>query len=289
MNTACHVMNRALIRPILFKTPYELYNDKRPNITYFRVFGCKCFILNTKDKLGKYDPKSDEGIFLGYSSHGKSYRIFNKRTLVVEESVHVTFDENPRKSQEIEHIDDDDDELVDKMKKVDINENAVKSDQNEVISLDQTNQELPRDWKYMRSHPKDQIIGETLQGVRTRGSLRNELEYQAFISQFEPKNFDEAEKDENWILAMQEELNQFERSKVWTLVPRPQNHPTIGTKWVYRNKLDESGVVVRNKARLVAQGYNQEEGIDYDETYAPVARLEAIRMLLAYSCYMNFK
>ena len=88
---------------------------------------------------------------------------------------------------------------------------------------------------------------------------------------------------------MQEELNQFERNDVWTLVPRPKNHIIIGTKWVFRNKKDESGVITRNKARLVAQGFNQEEGIDYDETYAPVARLEAIRMLLAYACYKDFK
>ena len=88
---------------------------------------------------------------------------------------------------------------------------------------------------------------------------------------------------------MQEKLNQFERNKVWTLVPRPKHHPIIGVKWVFRNKMDEQGVITRNKARLVAKGYNQEEGIDYDETYAPVARLEAIRMLLAYAYFMNFK
>ncbi|GMJ08431.1 cysteine-rich RLK (RECEPTOR-like protein kinase) 8 [Hibiscus trionum] len=87
---------------------------------------------------------------------------------------------------------------------------------------------------------------------------------------------------------MQEELNQFERSNVWTLVDRPSNQSTIGTKWVFRNKLDESGNIVRNKARLVAQGYTQEEGIDFDETYAPVARMEAIRMFLAYACYHDF-
>ena len=88
---------------------------------------------------------------------------------------------------------------------------------------------------------------------------------------------------------MQEELNQFERNNVWELVEKPENYPIIGTKWVFRNKLDENGIVIRNKARLVAKGYNQEEGIDYEETYALVARLEAIRMLLAYASIMDFK
>ena len=76
---------------------------------------------------------------------------------------------------------------------------------------------------------------------------------------------------------------------MWTLVSRPKHHPIIGTKWVFRNKMNEKGVITRNKARLVAKGYNQEEGIDYDETYAPIARLEAIRMLLAFASFMNFK
>ncbi|GJU26606.1 retrovirus-related pol polyprotein from transposon TNT 1-94 [Tanacetum coccineum] len=93
----------------------------------------------------------------------------------------------------------------------------------------------------------------------------------------------------SWIIAMQEELNQFIANDVWELVPQPKNMTIIGTKWVFRNKLDENGIVSRNKARLVAQGYNQQEGINYDETYAPVARLESIRILLAYACALDFK
>ena len=89
VNTACYILNSVLIRPLLTKTPYELWNNKKPNVSYFKVFECKCFILNEKDNLGKFDAKSDEGIFLGYSSVSKAFRIFNKRTLIIEESIHV--------------------------------------------------------------------------------------------------------------------------------------------------------------------------------------------------------
>ena len=87
---------------------------------------------------------------------------------------------------------------------------------------------------------------------------------------------------------MQEELNPFERSGVWELVPRPSNQSVIGTRWIFRNKMDKNGIIIRNKERLVAQGFNQEEVIDYEETFAPIARLEAIRMLLAFACFKDF-
>ena len=87
---------------------------------------------------------------------------------------------------------------------------------------------------------------------------------------------------------MQEELNQFVRNDVWDLVQCLTDYPIIGNRWVFKNKLDESGQVIKNKARLVAQGYNQEKGIDFDETYTPAVRLESIRILLAYAYFMNF-
>ena len=104
----------------------------------------------------------------------------------------------------------------------------------------------------------------------------------------EPAKVEKALEDEDWVMAMQEELNNFERNQVWTLVEQP-NTNAIGTKWVFRNKQDENGVMTRNKARLVAQGFTQVEGLDFEETYAPVARVEAIRMLLAYAAHHNFK
>ena len=95
INTSCYISNRCFIRPILMKTPYELWMGRKPNIGYFHAFGCKCFILNNgKDNLAKFDSRSDECIFLGYSTNSKGYRVYNKRTLVIEESIHMVFDES---------------------------------------------------------------------------------------------------------------------------------------------------------------------------------------------------
>ncbi|GJU54975.1 ribonuclease H-like domain-containing protein [Tanacetum coccineum] len=112
--------------------------------------------------------------------------------------------------------------------------------------------------------------------------------FACFLSQNEPKKISEALEDESWVDAMQEELLQFKIHKVWILVDLPFGKKAIGTKWVYRNKKDERGVVVRNKARLVAQVHRQEEGIDYDEVFAHVARIEATRIFLAFASYMGF-
>jgi hypothetical protein len=109
------------------------------------------------------------------------------------------------------------------------------------------------------------------------------------VSSIEPKKIDEALKDVDWVNAMHEELNNFKRNQVWELVERPKGHDVIGTKWVFHNKQYQDGIVVRNKARLMAQGYTQVEGLDFGETYASVARLEAIRILFAYACVHNIK
>ncbi|GJS31924.1 putative ribonuclease H-like domain-containing protein [Tanacetum coccineum] len=161
------------------------------------------------------------------------------------------------------------------------------------------------------SHPSALILGDPTSAVQTRSKVNkssgahaflsyvqkqkrnNHKDFQhclfaCFLSQNEPKKISEALEDESWVDAMQEELLQFKIQKVWVLVDLPYGKKAIGTKWVYQNKKDERGVVVRNKARLVAQGHRQEEGIDYDEVFTPVARIEAIRIFLAFASYMGF-
>jgi hypothetical protein len=139
-----------------------------------------------------------------------------------------------------------------------------------------------------RDHPVDNILGSIRRGVTTRSRLANFCEHYSFVSMLEPLRVEDALGDADWVMAMQEELNNFTRNEVWSLVERPKQN-VIGTKWVFRNKQDEDGVVTKNKARLVAKGYTQVEGLDFGETYAPVARLEAIRILLAFATHHNFK
>nr|GEU62990.1 reverse transcriptase domain-containing protein [Tanacetum cinerariifolium] len=227
-------------------TPYELFKGKKPSLEYFKVFGSKCFILNTKDYLTKFDLKSTEGIFLSYSPNSKAYVVLNRETMRVEESLNVKFNETPLlKSPPLE----DDDVLE--------NENIERQEKDLGIKENKPlNKEIPN-IKESKDHPLETVI--------------------------------EAIQDESWTMAMQDELNQFKTSDVWNLVPPLENQTIIGTKWVFKNKLDENRIVSRNKARLVAQVYNQQEGIDFDETYDPVARLESIRILLAYACAHGFK
>ncbi|GJY35332.1 retrovirus-related pol polyprotein from transposon TNT 1-94 [Tanacetum coccineum] len=253
VDTSTYILNRILIRAILGKTPYELLRGRKPTLDYFRVFGSKCFILNTKDYLTKK----------------------------VEESLNVTFNETPPPSKTSPLVDDDLDE-----------EEAIKVTEKKNLENDIKDETLEIDEivniKESRNHPLENVIGNLNQRT-LRSQAQNQSNFFCFISTIEPKNVNEALTDDSWIVAMQEELNQFIANDVWELVPQPRNMTIIGTKWVFRNKLDENGIVSRNKARLVAQGYNQQEGIDYDETYALVARLESIRILLAYACALDFK
>jgi hypothetical protein len=140
-----------------------------------------------------------------------------------------------------------------------------------------------------KDHPIDQIMGDISKGVQTRSRVASFCQHYSFVSFHEPKHVDEALDDPYWVISMQEELNNFTRNQGWEFVERPKNHNVIGTKWVYRNKENEDGIVVKNKSRLVAQGYTQVEGLDFDETFASVARLEAISILLAYAYSRNIK
>nr|GEW56166.1 hypothetical protein [Tanacetum cinerariifolium] len=155
-----------------------------------------------------------------------------------------------------------------------------------------------------KDHLVTQIIGDLSSAPQTRSMARmvkeqgglNQINdedfhtfvFACFLSQEEPKRVHQALKDPSCIEAMQEEFLQFKMQNIWVLVDLPKGKRVIGSKWVFTNKKDERGIVIRNKARLVAQGHTQEEGIDYEEVFAPVARIEAIRLFLAYASFMGF-
>ncbi|GKD98143.1 retrovirus-related pol polyprotein from transposon TNT 1-94 [Tanacetum coccineum] len=144
--------------------------------------------------------------------------------------------------------------------------------------------------KWTKDHPLDNIIGELGRPVSTRLQLHEQAlfcYYDAFLTSVEPKTYKDALTQSCWIEAMQEELNKFEHLEVWELVPRPEKVMVITLKWIYKVKLNELGGILKNNARLVARGYRQEKGIHFEESFAPVARLDAILIFLAYVAYMN--
>nr|GEW11166.1 putative ribonuclease H-like domain-containing protein [Tanacetum cinerariifolium] len=410
-------VNRVLVTKPYNKTPYELLHGRTPSIGFMRPFGCLGTILNTLDSLGKFNRKVDEEFLVGYSVSSKAFRVFNSRTRIVQETLHVNFLENkpnvageesdqqyvlfsvwsfgstnPQNTDKDVFFDEKEHEFDekkteskfnvspsssaqskkhdDKTKREDKGKSPVESltgyrnlsaefedfsDNiiNEVnaagtlvldvgqIFPNNTNtfsaagpsnaaaspthgksscidaSQIPDDPDMPEleditysddeddvDHPVTQIIGDLSLATQTRSMKRvakdqgglfqmfnddfHTCMFSCFISQEEPKRIHQALKDPSWIEAMQEELLKFKMQKVCVLVDLPYGKRAIGTKWVFRNKKDERGIVVRNKARLVAQGHTQEEGIDYEEVFALVARIEAIKLFLAYASFMGF-
>ncbi|KAJ9544440.1 LOW QUALITY PROTEIN: hypothetical protein OSB04_024147, partial [Centaurea solstitialis] len=402
VSTACYTQNRTLIVKRTGNTAYEMVEQHKPNIDYFRVFGCKCYVLNDRDDLGKFEPKSDESIFIGYSHNSKAYRVFNKRTRTMLESSNVDFSEIETYSvASPSNVNASFSELFTVPPSTDSSTNfsafdfldladydlptltgpivvpahagststSVTSDafitepssststnsvtpESAVSPPETSSAASPKPVREQTPHPvlapipeeaplpspssaqrtyaqvvceprleaapqtdlqagsssrnqgevfavQDEndatnnqqayIIGSPSQPVQTRSSksVENLILFGGFLSEFEPSDVSQALTDPDWVLAMQEELAEFERNKVWRLVTRPWGKSIIGLKWIFRNKTDENNLIIRNKARLVAKGYRQQEGIDYDETFAPVARIEAIRIFLAYAAHKN--
>nr|GEZ61506.1 retrovirus-related Pol polyprotein from transposon TNT 1-94 [Tanacetum cinerariifolium] len=188
-------------------------------------------------------PATTPGSEKTYSQNSKAYIILNKHTRKVKESLNVTFDETPPPSKTAPLVDDDldDEEAIKIIKKKNL-ENDI---ENETLEIDKI-----VNIKESRNHPLGNVI-ENLNQRILRSQAQNQINFFCFISTIEHKNVNEALVDKSWIAAMQEELNQFIANDVWELVPQHRDMTIIGTKWVFRNKLDENGIVSRNKARLL--------------------------------------
>jgi hypothetical protein len=139
-----------------------------------------------------------------------------------------------------------------------------------------------------RDYPTDNILGDIKKGIITRSRVAIFCEHYSFVSSFEPFKVEDTLRDPDWVVAMQKELNNFKVNEVWSLVERPKQN-VISIKWVFHNKQDEHGIVTRNKEQLVAKGYSQVKGLDFDETFAPITMLKSIHILLAYVTHHCFK
>ncbi|GKA40157.1 putative ribonuclease H-like domain-containing protein [Tanacetum coccineum] len=295
VNTACYVLNRVLGTKPQNKTPYELLIGKSPSISFMRPFGCPLTILNTLDSLGKFDGKSDEGYLLGYSTSrtGPNWmfdldfltNLMNYIPISVENQVnvdagtqdtYVSGSSGKDKGPTQEYI-----LLPLQPHRIRIPVEDVAPAAHEKSSESSPKDNDVQDSEDLWMMPQDKLLKKK-RGILylKRGQLKLPVLPNLVLKN--PKTISQALKDESWVEAMQEELLQFKLQQVWILVDLPFGKKAIGTKWVFKNKRDERSIVVKNKARLVAQGHRQEEGIDYDEVFAPVARIEAIRLAFLY-------
>ncbi|KAJ9544997.1 hypothetical protein OSB04_024704 [Centaurea solstitialis] len=309
VNTACYVQNIILLVKSQGKTPYEIFKKKKPFIGFFKAFGCPCAILNTKSHLGKFESRSEEGFLVGYAAQCKGYRVFNSVTRIIEESDNVKCNEhtpNAQGSSTEQESEEQPQFVMFPIPTIDPAEFCTNDAEEEGDKTPHAGDQIVDQITETMSQPQSPQSNESTPeqaDTNLSDSLQEEAAYQTitqknhpqlcliscFLSQEEPKIAHDAMKDPSWIEAMQEELLQFVVQHVWDLVDLPSGHRAIGTKWIFRNKKDERGIVIKNKARLVAQGYTQEDGIDYDEVFAPVARIEEIRLFLAYASFKNFK
>nr|GFB06370.1 retrovirus-related Pol polyprotein from transposon TNT 1-94 [Tanacetum cinerariifolium] len=321
MTAACFTQNRSIIRLRHGKTLYELLHSKLPYLSFFYVFGALCYPTNDSENLG-----ADIGIFIGYAPTKKAFRIYNRRTRRIVETIHVDFDELTTMTFEQSSSGP----ALNDMTPGTISSGLVRTSYSSASYVPPSR----NDWDLLFQPKFDELLNpppsvvnqapaviapiaehiwEMIRclvylfhklllrnlhqrhllnplPVSTRLKLHEQAlfcYYDAFLTSVEPKTYKEALTQSCWIEAMQVKLNEFKRLEVWELVPRPDQVMVIILKWIYKVKHDELGGILKNKARLVARGYRQEEGIDFEESFTPVARLEAIQIFLAYAAHKN--
>ncbi|KAK9122098.1 hypothetical protein Syun_019715 [Stephania yunnanensis] len=249
-HTSVFLLNRLPTKAVDGKTPFEAWYGFKPSLKNLKVFGCLCFVYVPQIKRDKLDKKATAGIFVGYSTISKAYGVFQPHTRKILISRDVHFMEN---------------EIWDW--------NGEKSASN-----------LLHNSKFQLK--EDELIDDVpIRGTRSLA----EIYQRCIVAVLEPADFWEAENDPKWIAAMEEELNMIEKNQTWEIVKRPADRKVIGVKWVFRTKLNANGSINKHKARLVVQGYAQIDGVDFSDTFALVARLDTIKLLLAIAAQKGWK
>ncbi|GJQ91717.1 putative ribonuclease H-like domain-containing protein [Tanacetum coccineum] len=335
--TACYTQNRSIIHRRFNKTPYELINGRKSDISFLHVFGALCYPKNDREDIGKLGAKGDIGFFIGYSADSCAYRVYNRRTQKIMETMNVTFDELSAMAFEqssskpgLQTIYDDylggqpsaakttapdaqaPPVLQNTTTSTTIADSALTLTNSSPQALNTPNtsqdvNELETQQQHVQQQDNEallhlEIVADNVPNAMLDGNQfvnpfatpstsvaeSSSLQYALSVSTIEPKNVKEAMTDPTWIESMQEELLQFKRLNVWVLVPLPDNINPLTLKWLFKNKHDEEKTVIRNKSRLVVRGYRQEEGLDFEESFAMVARMEAIMIFLAYAAHKSF-
>ncbi|KAH9672319.1 hypothetical protein KPL70_017676 [Citrus sinensis] len=275
---AVYLSNRSPTRSVWGKTPQEAWSGKKPDITHLRVFGSIAYIHVPDESRAKLDDKSEKFIFIGYDNNSKGYKLYNPNNGKIVIIRDVVFDEEGEW---------DFGSGVD-----DFNFFPIEEDDHTQIKQVEEQQEptIPP------ISPASTICGDSpssflneITEERTRSlqdlyevtERRDNLTLFCLFADCEPVNFQEATLDEKWRIAMDEEIKAIVKNDTWELTTLPKGHKAINVKWVYKTKKNAKGEIERNKARLVAKGYSQKAGIDYDEVFAPVVRLETIRLIIS--------
>ena len=296
---AVHVLNRSPSAALNVVTPEEKWSNNKPSVDHLRIFGCIAYAMVPYERRIKLDEKSTKCVFFGLSKESKAYRLYNPTTKKILISRDVQFDESigwnweeetEEKVLEWEDIEEAGENIEpepgenvepeeaqhDGEEEAEVNGDGEEED-TDVDPAQTQNQEGSGRRRQAPVWMKDYISGNAGFIITEEGEDVIAL----FIAHEDPSSFEEAEQEEVWRRAMEAEITSIEENNTWELMELPADATVIGVKWVFKTKFNERGEIEKFKARLVAKGYHQKEGVDFYEVFAPVARWDTIRMLIA--------
>ena len=288
---ACHVANRLPSWPGTQKSSFEIAYGEKPNVNYFRVFGSICYVHIPKSNRTKLDPKARKCVFVGYDSHRKGWRCMDPQTKKFTTSRDVVFDEISSFFSIQKVVLDDDHVNLEHLFPKEIvqapfngeieSEPPVQND----VEQDVSEQQVVRRSTREKRHPNYLKDYE----VELNNCSVTSCFFTGVLTSEEPTSYDEAQSCPNWQKAMLEEIEALHKNETWELVPKPENCEPITCKWVFRLKKKLDGTIDKFKARLVARGFSQNYGLDYEETFSPVAKMATVRTLISLAAFKGWK